>query len=230
MKDRKPSEWGCKFFFTINDNALTALLMKTGEILSEKGIEGFKLALEMGKKGNLHTHIYIVFNRSQRKETLLNRYKKWGVQIDRVTPGTEKTVIEYIGSEEKTKEKDSLLFKEYTTIWGDVVTSQGARNDIGDTEKALWQIKDAIDSGANTRQIWNDFFPYMVRWGKGVYSYIEMIDKERKNKIDVDNEKDVKQIIAIRKQVALDKEFFEAQTAYTELKAAEDIWNKINVN
>lgn len=217
MRDKKSVEWGTKYMLTVNDNVLTSLLMKTGEILADVGIEGFKTALESGKAGNLHTHSYIVYKRSIRRDTLISRYKKWGVQVDRVTAGTEKTVIEYIGSSEKTAEKQSVLYPEYTCIMGDIQTTQGARNDIGDTEKALWQVKEAIDAGTPIRQVWNDFFPYMVRYGKGVEVYCQIVAQEKPSSgLKVAEGKDKEQIETIRSQVALEKEDAERESAELE--------------
>lgn len=202
---------------TVNDNALTGLLIKTGEILADANIEGFKTALESGKAGNLHTHSYIVYKRSIRRDTLISRFKKWGVQVDRITAGTEKTVIEYIGSAEKTQEKQSVLYPEYTCIWGDIQTTQGARNDIGETEKALWQIKEAIDTGTPARQIWNDFFPYMVRYGKGIESYCQIVSQEHaERRVKVKDGKEKDQIEAIRSQAELDLESTKKENAEME--------------
>lgn len=217
MKDKKTVGWGTKYMLTVNDNALTSLLMKTGEILADTSIEGFKTALESGKAGNLHTHTYIVYKRSIRRDTLISRYKKWGVQVDKVTAGTEKTVIEYIGSPEKTAEKQSMLYPEYTCVWGDIQTTQGARNDIGETEKALWQVKEAIDAGTPLRQVWNDYFPYMVRYGRGVEAYCQIVAQERPSKAPkVAEGRDKEQIEAIRSQAALDREEAERESAELE--------------
>lgn len=217
MKDKKTAEWGTKYMLTVNDNALTSLLMKTGEILADASIEGFKTAMESGNAGNLHTHSYVVYKRSIRRDTLISRYKKWGVQVDRVTAGTEKTVIEYIGSMEKTAEKQSTLYPEYTCVWGDIQTTQGARNDTGETEKALWQIKEAIDAGTPLRQVWNDFFPYMVRHSRGVEAYYQIVAREKPSKgLRVAEGKDKEQIEAIRSQAALDRESAELESAELE--------------
>lgn len=217
MKDKKPVEWGTKYMLTVNDNVLTSLLVKTGEILADVGIEGFKTALESGKAGNLHTHSYIVYKRSIRRDTLISRYKKWGVQVDKVTAGTEKTVIEYIGSLEKTSEKQSMLYPEYTCVWGDIQTTQGARNDIGETEKALWQVKEAIDTGTPLRQVWNDFFPYMVRYGKGIEAYCQIVAQEKPSSgLKVAENKDKEQIEATKAQVALEREDAERESAELE--------------
>ena len=203
---------------TVNHSQLTALLMITGEIVLRDDIEASKMAVEIGKSGNLHSHIYCVFKRSVRKDTLLNKYKQYGVQIDKITAGTEKTVIEYIGGREKAAAKGSMVIDDYTALKGDLQVTQGQRNDIGETEKALWQIKDAIDNGASKWQVWQDFFPYMVRYGRGISDYIEAKSEQEKSKITIKDGRDKEHIAAAKEQAELDR--IEAEK---ELLAAENI-------
>lgn len=218
MKDRKPVEWGTKYMLTVNHSQLTALLMITGEIVLRDDIEASKMAVEIGKSGNLHSHIYCVFKRSVRKDTLLNKYKQYGVQVDKITAGTEKTVIEYIGGREKAAAKGSVVIDDYTATKGDLQVTQGQRNDIGETEKALWQIKDAIDTGASTWQVWQEFFPYMVRYGRGVADYIEAKSVQEEYKLTVKDGRDIEHIAAAKEQAELDRIEIEK-----ELLAAENI-------
>lgn len=183
--DKKPrDEWGSKWFFTLNAPTLTAIHMECK--ISDMPVEVIagKISIEIGEEGNLHKHVYCVFERSWRKSALLSRFKHLGVQVDRVTPGTEATVINYIGNLDKEISKGCTILPEYTCIFGDIEATQGQRNDISASDAVLWQIKDAIDSGERLGVIWSSFFPYMVRYGSGVSFYYN-----NKNLFDVSSRK-----------------------------------------
>lgn len=177
MKDNKKvkDEWGAKWLITVNAPTLTALFMTV--TLDEMPVEvtSYKIGYEVGAAGNLHKHIYLTFNRSWRRSALINRFK--GAQIDRVTPGTEQTVIEYIGSPDKEIRKGCEVL--WYEIWGNIDATQGQRNDITATDAVLWQIKDAIDAGERLGVIWNNFFPYMVRFSGGVKQYYDIANAEK---------------------------------------------------
>lgn len=175
-------EWGSKYFFTVNHRELTALLMITHEITSKYAVDGFKSAVEVGAKGNLHSHVYVVFSRSVRKDTLISNFKKYGAEIDKVTTGTEQTVINYIGNHDKEVSKGCQVIGDYTTIYGDIQTTQGTRNDLSDTDKALWGIKDVIDSGATLKDVYDTFFPFMIKYGRSLRDYMEFRETQREDK------------------------------------------------
>lgn len=164
-------EWGCKWFITHNAPTLTLLICDVR--LEEIGVKvlAYKISFEVGEKGNLHKHMFCVLERSVRRSTLINKWKAYGAQIDKVTPGTEATVIQYVGDVEKEALKGCKVLTEYTQQQGDLDTTQGQRNDLSATDNVLWQIKDAIDAGETIRAVWNSFFPYMVRYGVGITSY-----------------------------------------------------------
>lgn len=178
MKEKKTNEWGCKFSITTNGKSLTELITMTTISEMPVPVIAYKVAYEVGETGNLHKHLYVVFERSWRKSALINRFK--GSQINRVTPGTEQTVINYIGNLDKEVSKGCFIIPEMTTTFGNLETTQGQRNDISASDAVLWQIKDAIDEGKTKRQIWQEFFPYMVRYGQGVSVYIDQFRDHKK--------------------------------------------------
>jgi hypothetical protein len=49
---------------------------------------------------------------------------------------------------------------------------QGSRSDIADFKATMWQIKERIRDGATEDELWNEFFPYMVRNYCGVREYL----------------------------------------------------------
>lgn len=171
---KKPEEWGVSFLLTTNYTTFTE--MCCDNILSKIGykITGAKTAIEVGKAGNLHTHIYVNFERSQRKTCIIKKLPL--TDVKRITSGTEKTVIEYVGNEDKEISKGC----EIVACWqyGDIDVTQGTRTDLTATDNALWQIKDAIDSGENYRYLYNTFFPFMVRYGQGIKAYHEYVKQE----------------------------------------------------
>ena len=170
----KPIEWASKYLLTVNHRELTALLMIVHEILTDYPILAYKCAVEIGAKGNLHAHMFIAYKRSIRRDTLINAYSKYGVDNCKVTPGTEATVIDYIGNEDKEVSKGCQVVSDYTTIYGNLDITQGVRSDINDTDKSLWDIKDAIDNGATLRDLYDGYFPVMVRFSGGVRGYYEL--------------------------------------------------------
>ena len=176
-EQKAKDEWGAKWFFTFNHECLTTLLTTCTSSDMPLPVSAGKMSIEVGKEGNLHKHIYVVFERSWRKSALLNRFKKWGIQVDRITPGTEQTVINYIGNVDKEVSKGCEVITDYTCSWGDIETTQGQRNDISVSDAVLWQIKDALDAGESLRKIWDSFFPYMVRYGQGITIYAKEIQR-----------------------------------------------------
>ena len=164
---------------TINHPSLTALLVIMGEITSKYAVDGFKSAVEVGKAGNLHAHIYVVYARSVRRDTLINSFKAYGAQVDKVTTGTEQTVINYIGNHDKEVTKGCQVIDDYTTTFGDIQTTQGLRNDISDTDRALWDIKEVIDSGATLRDVYDAYFPFMIKYGRSLRDYIDFRAAQR---------------------------------------------------
>lgn len=176
--ESKKVEWGNKFLLTLNKPNITSLLMASPLRDTPCKVVAFKSAVEIGEKGNLHAHYYVVFERSVRKDTLINRYKKDGIEVDRVTPGTEQTVINYVGNLDKEISKGCEILTDYTTTYGNIETTQGQRNDITASDAVLWQIKESIDAGANKRQLYNDFFPYLMRYGKSIFEYLDFTREE----------------------------------------------------
>lgn len=203
--EKKPAEWGCKFLLTLNKPTLTSLLMSSPLRDTPCKVLAFKSAVEIGAKGNLHAHFYVVFERSLRKDTLINRYKKDGIEVDRITSGTEQTVINYIGNLDKETSKGCTILEEYTTIYGYIETTQGQRNDLSASDAVLWQIKDAIDAGASKKELYDNFFPYLVRYGNGLFEYYNFLSgrfdvkkpetSEKSNVYELRPEKDVKLIL-----------------------------------
>ena len=132
-KQKAKDEWGCKWYLTVNAPTITALFSTVR--LSDMPVEilSYKIGYEIGKNGNLHKHMYLVFSRSWRKSALISKFK--GAEVERVTPGTEQNVIAYICGEEKAKEKGSvnLWFETFGELWG----TQGQRNDISASDSVL---------------------------------------------------------------------------------------------
>lgn len=164
---KNKDEWGCKWYITVNAPTLTALFMTVKISDMPVPVVAYKIGYEVGASGNLHKHMYLVFERSWRRSALINRFK--GSQIDRVTPGTEQTVIDYICNDDKPEEKSSVNL--WFEVSGEIWATQGQRNDITASDAVLWQIKDAIDAGASLGEIYGSFFPYMVRYGQGIKNY-----------------------------------------------------------
>ena len=72
-KATKKVEWGCKFMITVNKPTLTALICSVtlGDFPC-KAI-AWKEAYEVGEKGNLHKHLYIVLERSVRRDKYVRK-------------------------------------------------------------------------------------------------------------------------------------------------------------
>lgn len=171
--ETKTEEWGNKFHITVNAPTLTALFMSVKISDMPVGVTAYKEAVEVGENGNLHKHLYIALERSWRRSALINRFK--GAEVQRITPGTEATVLNYIGNDDKQVTKGCSTFKDLISIWGDIETSQGQRNDISRTDAVLWQVKAAVDADATWGELWQDFFPYMVKHARGLKEYYEYI-------------------------------------------------------
>lgn len=171
--------WGTKYLLTINHPEITTLLLTASSSDFPAPTVAGKVAVEIGENGNLHKHVYVVFRRSIRRDTLINRYKQYGVQVDNVTPGTEQNVINYIGNPDKEVSKGCTIVSDYAYQWGNLEVSQGVRSDLTQTDVALWQMKEAIDSGATIKDLYDDFFHIMVRYGKGLTDYHKMVKYER---------------------------------------------------
>lgn len=214
--ESKKVEWGNKFLLTLNKPTLTALFMASPLRDTPCKVTAFKYAVEIGEKGNLHCHYYVVFERSVRKDTLINRYKKDGIEVDRITPGTEQTVINYIGNLDKEVSKGCEILTDYTAIYGNIETTQGQRNDITASDAVLWQIKEAIDAGTNKRQLYNDFFPYLIRYGKSIFDYLDFCKEE---------EKDVTEKVLVRSAEA--QSFLNAEK---EREILETVYQNLQVN
>ena len=160
-------KWSSKWIFTHNAKTFTALIFdfQTSKIPAK--VLACKESVEVGESGNLHKHVYVSLNRSIRKSTLIKKFPV--TDIKPITPGTEQTVIEYIGSKDKETSKGCEIIS--VCQWGNLDVSQGQRTDLNETDSKLWQIKDAIDNGATKQTLYNDFFPQMVRFGRGVCDY-----------------------------------------------------------
>lgn len=172
-------KWASKWLFTHNAKTLTSLIVdfQTSNIPAK--VLSCKESVEVGESGNLHKHVYVSLNRSIRKSTLMKKFPV--TDIKPVTPGTEQTVIEYIGSKDKEVSKGCTVIS--VCSWGNLDMTQGQRTDLNETDSKLWQIKDAIDNGADKRTLFNDFFPQMVRYGRGVIDYYDLIREEREEKL-----------------------------------------------
>ena len=172
-------KWASKWIFTHNAKTLTALIcdFQTSQIPAK--CLSCKESFEVGESGNLHKHVFVSLNRSIRKSTLMKKFPT--TDIRPVTPGTEQTVIEYIGSKDKEISKGCEIIS--VNQWGNLDMAQGQRTDLNETDSKLWQIKDAIDNGADKRTLFNDFFPQMVRYGRGVIDYYDLIRAEKEEKL-----------------------------------------------
>lgn len=175
---KKPEEWGTSFLLTYNAKTWTDLICNLPTSILPYKIAGYKTAIEIGENGNLHSHTFVSFERSQRKTAIINKLPT--TDVKRVTSGTERSVIEYVGNTDKIEEKNCHIIDCYQ--WGNIETTQGLRTDLTATEAALWAIKDAIDKGANLRMLYNEFFPYMMRNGQGIRGYMEYCREEQAEK------------------------------------------------
>lgn len=193
-------KWGSKWLFTHNAKTLTALIMDFQASRIPAKILAMKESFEVGEAGNLHKHVYVSLNRSIRFSTLLKKFPQ--TDIKAITPGTEQTVIEYVGNSDKTASKGCQIIS--VSEYGNLDTSQGTRTDLNETDSKLWQIKDAIDNGANLRSIWNDFFPQMVRFGGGIKTYAEIL-KEAEKDVIVRSKEEMDYINAEKEKEILDK-------------------------
>ena len=172
-------KWSSKWIFTHNAKTLTALIFDFQVAKIPAKVLSCKESFEVGESGNLHKHVYVSLNRSVRKSTLIRKFPT--TDIKPVTPGTEQTVIEYIGSKDKETSKGCEIIS--VCQWGNLDMTQGQRTDLNETDSKLWQIKDAIDNGATKRTLYNDFFPQMVRFGRGIYDYYKLRRVEGEEKL-----------------------------------------------
>ena len=174
QQEKTPSKWGTSFFITINRPTLTALLMDSPLRNSPENIVAHKMSVEIGEKGNLHAHYYIKLARSAR---LAWYYKHFpGAESLVITPGTESDVIDYVGNISKEVSKGCTVLSEYTTSYGDLTRRQGSRTDVTLTDAVLWDIKASIDAGATTRDLFNAYFPYMIRYGRSLLEYKRIVN------------------------------------------------------
>lgn len=173
-KPAKPEEWGVSFLLTTNHKTFTDLCFDCTPTQIPYRITGWKISEEIGEAGNLHTHLYVNFERSQRRTALIKRFPH--TDVKRVSAGTERTVIDYLGNQDKEEAKGCQILAVYQ--WGDIDTTQGTRTDLTKTDETLWQIKEAIDNGESMRHLYNTFFPAMIRYGKGIRDYHEYVKSE----------------------------------------------------
>ncbi len=199
-KAKITERWGSKWLFTHNAKTLTDLIMDFQVASIPARVLAMKESFEVGEAGNLHKHVYVSLNRSIRFSTLLKKFPR--TDIKAVTPGTEQTVISYVGNSDKTASKGCQIIS--VNSWGNLDASQGIRTDLNETDSKLWQIKDAIDNGANLRTIWNDFFPQMVRFGGGIKMYVEIL-KEAEKEVIVRSKEEMDYENAERENEILDK-------------------------
>ena len=172
-------KWASKWLFTHNAKTLTSLIVDFQVSNIPAKVLSCKESIEVGESGNLHKHVFVALNRSIRKSTLMKKFPI--TDIKPVTPGTEQTVIEYIGNKDKEISKGCEIIS--VDQWGNLDVTQGMRTDLNETDSKLWQIKDAIDSGADKRTLFNDFFPQMVRFGRGVIDYYDLVKEERQERL-----------------------------------------------
>ena len=172
-------KWSSKWIFTHNAKTFTALVFDFQVSKIPAKVLACKESVEVGESGNLHKHVYVSLNRSIRKSTLIKKFS--ATDIKPITPGTEQTVIDYIGSKDKETSKGCEIIS--VCQWGNLDVSQGQRTDLNETDSKLWQIKDAIDNGATKRTLYNNFFPQMVRYGRGLYDYYELRREEGEEKL-----------------------------------------------
>lgn len=172
-------KWASKWIFTHNAKTFTDLIASFQLSKIPAKVLSFKESFEVGEKGNLHKHVFVALNRSVRKSTLIKKFPL--TDIRPITPGTEQTVITYIGNTDKEVSKGCHIIS--VSEWGNLDTGQGARTDLSETDSKLWQVKDAIDNGADKRTLYNDFFPYMVRYGVGITAYFDYCREEGERKV-----------------------------------------------
>lgn len=110
-----------------------------------------------------HVHLYVEFKKSMRLSAVRRLYPGMHCEPARGNAEQNKT---YIG-----KYGNSVLERGTPAI-----ASQGSRSDLED-------IKTAIDSGASEEQLYNEHFPTMVRYSKGLHEYIHLC-KNKKRRLE----------------------------------------------
>lgn len=171
----KGEEWGTSFLLTTNFKTYTECCFDVSLNTLKYKVTGWKRAVEVGEAGNLHVHLYVNFERSQRKSCIIKKFPN--TDVKRITSGTERTVIEYVGNEDKEISKNCTIID--CCQWGDIDTTQGSRTDLTASDVALWALKEAIDSGESYRYLYNAFFPQMLRYGKGIKEYYDFCKQEK---------------------------------------------------
>ena len=175
----KPAEkWATKFFLTANRPNLTELIMLNIIAKTPCEVIGYKIAYEVGEKGNLHLHLYLRLARSVRLTWFFRNFP--GVETVTVTPGTEADVISYIGNHDKEVSKGCTVLPEYTHVWGDIEGGQGERTDLTTTDRQLWEVKEAVDGGATVRELFDTYFPLMIRYGRSILEYRNLDEETKK--------------------------------------------------
>ena len=225
----KPEEWGVSFLLTYNAKTYTDLITNLPTSILPYKVTGVKTSIEVGDSGNLHSHTYVNFERSQRKSSIINKLPT--TDVKRVTSGTERTVINYIGNTDKEISKGCTIIDCYQ--YGDIATTQGTRTDLTATDNALWEIKDAIDAGESMRYLYNTFFPYMIRHGAGIRAYYDFnkaeTGEEKVLKYKENTENDIAAMEKILLDTIKDKAFRAADNSKPYcLCGAEMEWNNIN--
>lgn len=125
---------------------------------------------EQGEQGTKHLQGYVYFGGSKRLSTLKKILPTAHWEIRR---GTHEQAKEYCSKE------DSRISGPYEFGEEPVTTGQGSRSD-------LVSLKRSLDQGSTDQQIWEEHFPTMVKYYKGVNEY-----KRVKQMADARSEKTV---------------------------------------
>lgn len=133
------------------------------DYLDTHNVRYAKVALEVGEAGNRHFQVYLYFPGKRRFSSVKKLFPSAHIEP---RFGTHQQASDYIGQEEKSG----------TVLWVEefgVPPKQGGRSDLSESRSAMWDVKDAIDNGASEGELWDDYFPYMVRSYTGVREYIQ---------------------------------------------------------
>ena len=114
-------------------------------------------SLEMGETGNLHYQGYAEFHNTKRLAALKNLDAMEGAHWE-LRRGSQKDAMDYC------RKTDDPTYLDGPYEWGEPSSGQGARSDL----KAL---KIAIDEGSTDVDLFDNFFPTMLRYHKSVSHY-----------------------------------------------------------
>lgn len=157
--------------FTLNN--FTSEEVKTLENLAvENYFKFISFQEEIGENGTPHLQGYFIL--PKRTEFPVIKRKLPGRAHLDVRKGNHSQALAYVTKNE-TKKLDGISFQFGTSPNDDSKASeQGRRND-------LMIVKEAIDSGAAELELWDEFFPQMVKYRNNL-SYYRSLKSPRRNK------------------------------------------------